>query len=237
MLPWALISTRSDAAARFRAVQTSWTFRRCERARVASPDPNVVGKAKCFGFVWLLASHARRLPEGGRLPVPARRQSEDCRGFRSRPIASPKGAKGIGRVWLRRIPKEAPRPHPVEPRRVQGMPMARPRREDPPRQPRGTRRRSVSDESHRIPGGSFLRFSAHPEGLRRWFELVLSSLARSPAHLWRACSPPTSDARRRGHPRATRAHVPKDAASNTSLGPPKESQRKGEPFGHPKVIR
>jgi len=136
----------------------------CERARVASPDPNVVGKAKCFGFVWLLASHARRLPEGGRPPVPARRQSEDCRGFRSRPIASPKGAKGIGRVGLRRIPKEAPRPHPVRPRRVPRMPMARPRREDPPRQLRGTRRRSVSDESHRIPEGT-VRDSAHaPKG-------------------------------------------------------------------------
>ena len=34
----------------------------CERARVASPDPNVVGKAKCFGFVWLLASEARSHP-------------------------------------------------------------------------------------------------------------------------------------------------------------------------------
>lgn len=81
------------------------------------------------------------------------------------------------------------------------------------------------------------RPSAHPEGQRRWFELVLPSLARSPAHLWRACSPPTSDARRRGHPRATRARVPKDAASSPSVGPPKESQRKGESSGHPKVIR
>jgi hypothetical protein len=181
----------------------------CERARVASPDPNVVGKAKCFGFVWLLASDARLHPEGRernrsrRAPAPseegASAASKNPEGSEDAGGSTPKGGSTPSAPW-----------HP----KALGL------------------RRIASD-----PRRDLSRFSAHPEGWHRWFELVLPSLARSPAHLWKTRSPPTSDARRRGHQRATRARVPKDDASNTSLGPPKESQRKGESFGHPKVVR
>jgi len=238
MLPWAFESTRSDAAARLGAVQTSWTFRLASEPAWRPRTRTVVGKAKCFGFVWLHAPDDRSpCPKAG------------GRWFRL--VGNPKAAavsgpalshlrrdaRGIGRVWLRRIPKEAPRPHPVEPRRVRGMPMARPRREDPPRRPvapegaRFQRNRVVSPE------GISSRSSARPRRGAPVVRARLSILPRSPAYLWRACSPPTSDARRRGRPRATRTRVPKDAVSNPSLGPPKESQWKGVPLGHPKVIR
>jgi len=148
------------------------------------------------------SSAVRRLP---RFPVPPDRIPEGRERNRSRRApAHPEGSASAASRKTPKGPKDADGSTP----KGGSTPSA-------PWHPKALGFRRIASDPRRDRS----RFSARPEGLRRWFELVLTSLARSPAHLWRACSPPTSDARRRGHPRATRAHVPKDAASNLSLDP------------------
>jgi hypothetical protein len=64
MLPWALISTRSDAAARFRAVQTSWTFRRASELAWRPRTRTSWGRQSVSALSGSSRPKPDRIPEG-----------------------------------------------------------------------------------------------------------------------------------------------------------------------------
>lgn len=107
-------STRSDAAALLAPPSSRWTFRLAARTASASPHPNVKGRQG----VSALSGSLR--PTSGR---PRRNDRSQSR-------------------WLRRLPKESPRPHPR--RATKGMPVDLPR-EEVHRVGPHTRRHPVSD--------------------------------------------------------------------------------------------
>jgi hypothetical protein len=201
MLPWALDRLVSDAAARIALPSSRWTFRLAARTALASPDPNV----------------------GGRQGVSA------LSGSMRPTYSSPRRDHRARSRWLRRLPKESPRPHPR--RATKGMPV------DPPREevhrvgptPEGVR---LPTSSRRISEETRSRPSARSEERRpvvRAPSLLPSAVAR--VH--------DGETARRRHPRpeacasARHSRAPsRDAASN----PSPESRRtraKGEPEAPP----
>jgi hypothetical protein len=114
MLPWALDRLVPDAAALVALPSSRWTFRLAVRTASASPHPNVKERQG----VSVLSGSMR--PTSG---CPRRDHPGQSR-------------------WLRRFPKEPPRPHPR--RATKGMPV-NPPREEVHRVGPYTRRHPVSD--------------------------------------------------------------------------------------------
>lgn len=110
-----------------------------------------------------------------------------------RPTHSPEGTIGIGRYWLRCLPKEAPRPRFIQTPKGPAKRQWSTRRATPHRcdmTKRNPPRRSVSPEgarspTHRIvtPKSGIATQCSAPEGWHRRFELLPSILLRSPAYM------------------------------------------------------
>lgn len=196
-------------------------------------DPNVEGKAKCFGFVWLrrrgwlLTRRSEAAGVGARDPKAARSVTvlADPRRAPQESIAS----------WLRLLPKEGPRPRPNHPKAA--------------RTQSGSTRRQPT---HR-PGS--------PEG--DWFPMLTASHPRRDASqsgarprrgrrgssscspFFRGCPRTTGEpARRRlptpegiGRPRATRRSHPEGCCVEPGRATPEGIAAAGEPVGHPRVVR
>jgi len=95
----------------------------------------------------------------------------------------PEGRKETGRVRLRCVPEGSISASSHNgPRRYSGMPVDPPRGENPPR--RSAHPKALgSTKSRQLPEGRPSRSSARSEERRRWFELRLSFLPRSPAYM------------------------------------------------------
>lgn len=161
MLPWALDRLVSDAAARIAPPSSRWTFRLAARTALASPDPNVGGRQGVSAL------------SGSMRPTSGCPRRDDR--SRSR--------------WLRRLPKETPRPHSttglvvecqwIRPERRSTAPVRRPKAFGCRRHRDASPKRLVRDPA------------LAPKSGGRWFELLLSVLPRLPAYMRRDRSPRT----------------------------------------------
>jgi hypothetical protein len=232
--PMGFGSTRSDAAARFRAAQTSWAF----RLRVNPAGVPTTRTSRGRQSVSALSGSGVDAGRQTRRSVAAGAGACDPRvaAFRHRPCGAPKGAAGIDRIVAPAPPERGASAASQPPRRA-----ARTQVDPPEGNPRigPDRPKAIGFDAGRVtsPKGVFATQQPTPKGgaVVRARAPHSSAVARVPLE-----SPLAADSRR---PKALVvraplvARIPKDAASNPAVRPPKESRRTGEPVGHPKVVR
>ena len=93
MLPWALISTRSDAAARFRAVQTSWTFRRASELAWRPRTRTSWGRQSVSALSGSSRPKPDRVPEGSERNRSRVAPAHPEGSASAASVATPKGSK------------------------------------------------------------------------------------------------------------------------------------------------